>query len=456
MINNFFNKIEQFIPAKHRWILGHEGFRRYFANTGWLFFGQIIFLGLAFFIGAWLARYLGPEKYGAVSYVVAFVGLFSFISSLGVGGVLNRELVKQAENKDVLLGTAIRLHIWGGGIAFFISVVTALLVSGPLLTKILIIIYSLQFLLQVPFVISTYFYSQVQAKQAIKAQLLAAIISSCLKIVFILLASDIIWLIIIYTLDTLWQSLFLVYFYKKQGFKIKAWRFQASLARTLWHDSWPLMLSSAASFIYLRIDQVMVGQIMGEAAVGIYAAGVKLTEVFYFIPGVICGSLFPAIVNARQTSQTAYYNRLKKLYLFLGLLGLLLAISVALLSRPIISFVFGNDYLLAIPILQIYIWSSVGLFLGSVVGSQLMAENRTKEIFVINFVAMVLNVILNLLLINRLGLIGAAVATLVAYSVAPLWMLIRGKRSGDLETKTATGFHDADAPITMPNTFSNQ
>jgi Na+-driven multidrug efflux pump len=63
-----------------------------------------------------------------------------------------------------------------------------------------------------------------------------------------------------------------------------------------------------------------------------------------------------------------------------------------------------------------------------------MAENRTKEIFVINFVAMVLNVILNLWLIRRLGLIGAALATLVAYSVAPLWMLIRGRKGGRSDT----------------------
>ncbi len=431
MLDNIFNKLERITPAKHRWLFSHEGFRRYFANTGWLFLGQIVFLGLSFFIGAWLARYLGPERYGTVSYAVAFVGLFTFLSSLGIGGVLNRELVKNPDKKDELLGTGLRLHLWGGGLAFMMTALAALVIGGSTLIKILIIIYSLHFLLQVPFVISTYFYSQVKAKQAIKAQLLAALISSVLKVVLILLKGDIIWLVIIYTLDTLWQSVFLVYFYKRQGFKIKVWRFQAELARSLWRDSWPMMLSSAAAFIYLRIDQVMVGRMLNESAVGIYAAGVKLTEVFYFIPGIICNSLFPAIVNARKTSQVTYRSRLKKLYILLGMLGLLIAISVALLSKPIISFIFGADYLPAISVLKIYIWSSVGLFLGSVVGSQLMAENRTKEIFTINFVAMVINVALNLWLIKSIGLVGAALATLVAYSIAPLWMLVRGQGRGN-------------------------
>lgn len=426
MLDNIFNQLEKITPAKHRWIFGHEGFRRYFANTGWMFAGQVIFLILSFFIGAWLARYLGPEKYGLISYIVAFVGLFSFLGSLGIDGILNRELVSHPDKRDDLLGTSFYLKLIGGGLAFLAVVICTMFLGSSWLIKSLIILYSLHFFLQAVFVISTFFYSQVQAKQAIKAQLLAALVSSGLKIIFILLGGDIAWLLVIYLLDTVWQGIFLVRLYKINGLKIRTWRFRADLARSLWRDSWPLMLSSAAGYIYLRIDQVMVGQMMGETSVGIYAAGVKLTEVFYFIPGVICGSLFPAIVNARKTNKHSYYNRLQKLYLFLGGLGFLLAIFVAMLAGPIISFVFGIEYLAAIPVLQIYIWSSVGLFLGSVVSSQLTAENRIKEIFTITFVAMVINIILNIILINRLGLTGAALATLAAYSVAPLWMLIRG------------------------------
>ncbi len=182
------------------------------------------------------------------------------------------------------------------------------------------------------------------------------------------------------------------------------------------------MLSSAAAFIYLRIDQVMVGRMMGDSAVGIYAASVKLTEIFYFIPGVICGSLFPAIVNARKTGREVYQGRLRNLYFLIGVLGLLVATPIALLSGPLVNFIFGVDYLAAAPVLRLYIWSSLGLFLGSVVYNQLTVENRTREIFRINLLAMVINVGLNFYLIPRLGLIGAALATLAAYSVAPLWL----------------------------------
>ena len=431
MLDKFFQKLEQVSPARFRWIFSHEGVKRYFANASWMFFGQLLFLLFSFFIGAWIARYLGPAQYGVVSYVVAFAGLFSFISALGLDGILNRELVKHPERRDELLGTAFRLKIFGAAIAFTVVVLAAFIVPGgaesagggqPNYLRALIIMYSLSFFLQAPYVINTYFYSQVKAKESIKAQLAAAIISSLLKVGLILAGGGIIWLLVIYVLDSLWFAMFLVRFYRSQGFKLFTWRFRPELAKTLWRDSWPLMLSSAAAFIYLRIDQVMVGRMMGDSAVGIYAASVKLTEIFYFIPGVICGSLFPAIVNARKTGREVYQGRLRNLYFLIGVLGLLVATPIALLSGPLVNFIFGVDYLAAAPVLRLYIWSSLGLFLGSVVYNQLTVENRTREIFRINLLAMVINVGLNFYLIPRLGLIGAALATLAAYSVAPLWL----------------------------------
>jgi len=101
MLDKIFKFIERFFPAKYRWILNHDGFKRYFANTGWMFFGQILSLAFSFFIGAWVARYLGPENYGAFSYAIAFAGIFGFVSSLGVDGILSRDLVAYPEKEMI-------------------------------------------------------------------------------------------------------------------------------------------------------------------------------------------------------------------------------------------------------------------------------------------------------------------------------------------------------------------
>lgn len=424
MIDAILNKLNKLVPQKWRWVLNHEGFRKYFKNTGWMFFGQMFSLLVSFFIGAWIARYLGPKNYGIVNYVIAFVGLFGFISYLGIDGILNRELVNHPEKRDELLGTAFVLKLFSGCLALIVASAAALIFNSNNLIRALLILFSLSYLIQAPSVINIYFQAEVKAKENIKAQLIGTLISSILKVALILFGGGVIWLVLIYAVDFIWQSQFLFYFYKQQGLKFSAWRYKSELARSIWHDGWPLMLSLAAASIYLKIDQVMIGKIMGEMAVGIYAAGVKITEIFYFIPSVVCVSLFPAIINAKKAGREIYEKRLRDFYYLLIFLALIITLPIAILAKPIISLLFGAQYLAAVPILRIYIWSSLGLFLWTGMGQYLTAENRTRIIFWLNLLAMLVNVIINLIFIPLWGLTGAAWATLIAYSVAPLSLFI--------------------------------
>ncbi len=433
MIDKTLDRINKYIPQKWQWVLAHGGFRKYFKNTGWMLGGQILYLLISFLIGAWIARYLGPQQYGVVSYAVAFVGLFSFISALGVDEILKREMVKRPEDRDRLMGTGFILKLIGSTIAFLLVLFLSLFViSDTYITKMLIILYSFSFFFTAPLVLNIYFYSQVKAKRAIQAHLLATIISSLLKVVLIFSGAGIIWLIAIYVFDSFLHVFFLSMYYRLEKLKIFHWKYDGKVAKELLKDSWPLMLSTAAATIYLKIDQVMVGRIMGDSSVGIYAAGVKLTEVFYFLPGIICGSLFPAIVNGMKTGFKVYFGRLKNLYLLLGVVAILVSIVVSLLAEPITRIVFGLQYLESIPVLRLYVWSSIGLFLGHAVTNQLMVENKTMTIFLINAVAMVVNVSLNLYLIPKMGLTGAALSTLISYSIIPIWHFLYGwRRSKD-------------------------
>ncbi len=424
MLDKIFKFIERFFPAKYRWILNHDGFKRYFANTGWMFFGQMFSLLISFFIGAWIARYLGPTNYGLVSYVVAFAGLFSFVSSLGIDGILNRELISHPEKRDELMGTGFVLKLFGGGLAFIFSLISAFVFNSDHLMRALLVLFSLSFVLQAPFVINIFFQSQVRARENFKVQFFGTLISSCLKVILILAGGGVIWLILIYALDSLWQGIFLFLFYKRENLKISSWRFKVRIAGRLWHDSWPLMLSSAAAFIYSRIDQVMLGKMMNETAVGLYSAGVKITEVFNFIPGIVCGSLFPAIINAKKTSQKIYNRRLSNLYGLMGLLAFIIALIITLSAEPIINWLFGAQYLESAVVLKIYIWSSMGLFIGTGMTTYLIAENKSKIIFFIHFLAMAVNVVLNLILIPPYGIVGAAWATTISYSILSLYIFL--------------------------------
>ena len=393
----------------------------------WMFGGQMFSLLVSFFIGAWVARYLGPENYGVLSYSIAFVGIFGFISTLGVDGILNRELIKNPEKRDELLGTAFRLKLIGGVIAFSLSIISVLLVHVIPLVKLLVILFSFSFISQAINIISNYFNANVKAKNNVKASIASTIISSVLKIVVILCGKGVIFFVIVFVLDSVWQGIGLIISYRHFGLKIRSWIYNKTLAKELLKNSWPLMLASAAGFISLKIDQVMIGSMLGNREVGIYAAAVKLVEVWYFVPGIMCSSLFPAIINAKMTSKNVYENRLKNLYILMTMIPVLMAIPVSLLARPIIYIMFGSGYIESVGVLQIYIWSSVGLFLGWAVGQYLMSENLVKTIFWLNFIAMAINVILNLIFIPVFGIIGSAWATTISYSVIPIGVWIINK-----------------------------
>lgn len=103
---------------KIRSLQNHQGFMRYFANTSWLFGEKILRIIVGLFVGIWVARYLGPERFGLFSYAQSFVGLFSAIATLGLDGIVVRELVKDiigfkcelAFNTDKPDGTMVELR----------------------------------------------------------------------------------------------------------------------------------------------------------------------------------------------------------------------------------------------------------------------------------------------------------------------------------------------------------
>jgi O-antigen/teichoic acid export membrane protein len=415
-----YKKTKEIVVKKISHLWSHYGFRRYLKNTGWMFLGQMFSLGASFFVGAWLARYLAPENYGVLNYALSFGGIFSVLAGLGIDAILSRELVNHPEKRDELLGTSLGLKVFGGLAAILLCLFSAFIFSENNSIRLLVFIFSLSFVLQSNTILVLYFQSKVNASLSVKSQVLATIISSILKILAILLHLNVIWIMSIYVLDILWNGLFLLWFYEKSGASMKNWHFNKILAREIIKDSWFLMLASAMWFIYIRVDQLIIGNLMGIKEVGIYAVAVRLAEIWYFIPGIICGSLFPAIINAKKINESVYFGRLKKLYALMIASAIITAIPVSILARPIILWLFGQDYLQAVPILQIYIWSGIGMFLSAGVNQYLIAENMVKTSFTVNAFSMIINIILNFIFIPIMGLMGAAWASLIAYFCIPV------------------------------------
>ncbi len=393
----------------------HTGFRRYFANMSWMFAGRIFVMAIAFFVNIYMARYLGPENYGLLNYTFSFVGLFGFLASLGIENVLSREIIKDHSRKDEIIGTAFFLKFGGSVLAFIVMVLAAWFSTDDIVLIGLISLYSLIYIFSAFGVIDTYFQSQVLSKYPTIIMIAGGVVSALLKVVIMIAGGGLIWLVGVYTLEGLLSMLGLLYFFFKKGHTFKAWRFDPRIAISILKDSLPLMLSGVAVTVYMDIDQIIVKHMLGNESAGVYAVAVKLSEVWYFIPGVIAGALFPAIVNAKKVGQELYEARLKKLYFLMFWLPVGIAAATTVFAHYAVLFLFGQEFIGAVSSLRIYVWAGIATSLGFALSQYLVTENFTAISALTSVCGALINIVLNVILIPLYGIDGAAYATLISY-----------------------------------------
>jgi O-antigen/teichoic acid export membrane protein len=396
----------------------HQGFMKYFKNTSWLFGEKILRMIVGLFVGIWVARYLGPEQFGLFSYAQSFVGLFTVLITLGLDAIVVKELMNKNKDEGTLLGTTFFLKLIG--FLFMVGFITISIqfTNNNYTDNLLIIIISLSVIFQSFNVIDFYFQSKVLSKYVVISNTLSLFISSIIKIVLILNNAPLVYFAIVVSVDTFILAVGLIYFYKKQNLGFSTWRFNLEKAKYLLNQSWPMILAGIAISLYMKIDQVMIANILGNESVGIYAVAVKFSEMWLFITVAITNSLFPAIINAKKISEELYLNRIENLYRLLVSISLLISIFIYIFAEYIVLYTYGEQYKDSIVLLQLYVWSIIFVFLNNGSWKWYISENLQHLATIRLFLGATVNIVLNLYWIEAYGLVGAVYATLLSYAIA--------------------------------------
>ncbi len=396
----------------------HRGFQKYFKNTSWLIGEKILRMLVGLSVGIWVARYLGPGQFGLLNYAISFVGLFIYIATFGIDGIVVHRLVQDESKRNVLLGTAFLMKVTGALIVLVILSLAVHLTENDALTNTLIFIIATATIFQSFNVIDFYFQSKVLGKYSVFINSIALFIVSIVKILLILNRAPLVYFAWVMLLDSIVLALGYIYFYYRHNLLLKGWKFSSATAMSLLRDCWPLMMGGLMASIYLRIDQVMIMHILGTESVGQYAAAVRLSETWYFVPVVVAASLFPAIIGSKQKSADLYRDRLQKFYKLMTWLALSVALPITFFSDWIVNLLYGSDYQAAGRVLMIHIWTGVFVFMGVASAKWLIVEGlQILEVYRSLF-GLIANVSLNYILIPRLGITGAAVATLCSHFIA--------------------------------------
>jgi len=407
------NILKKIVQLKH-----HSGFRKYFANTSWLLGERVLRMAVSLFVGIYVARYLGPERFGLLSYALSFVGIFVALATLGLDEVVVRELVKTPEQREKILGTSFLLKLVGTLLMWAAILVAIPFTENDFQTNILIIIIAFGVLFQAFNVIDLSFQADVKSKYVVHAQFVQLIISSIVKIILVFNEAPLIWFASVFFLDAIVLALGLVFTYLHNSNKIFSWKWSYETSKNLLHDSWPLIFAGIVVSVYMKIDQLMIKEMLGAKEVGLYAAAVKLSEAWYFIPMAIASSLYPAIINARVFQKEVYYQKIQNLFDLMVWIAVSIALPTTFLSTLVVEFLYGKEYLGSSSVLIIHIWTGVFVFLGVASSKYLLAENFIKKTFYRTFIGALLNIIMNYYLIRIIGIEGAAISTLVSHFFA--------------------------------------
>jgi O-antigen/teichoic acid export membrane protein len=393
-------------------VLQSQGFRRYSANTIWLISERIIRIVLSLIVGIYVARYLGPEKFGLFSYAISFVGLFSALSALGLDGIIVRDLINSPDKDKALLGTAFVLKIIGAFVALCAIGLAILFTSNDFYTNTLIFIIAAGLIFKSFEVVIFCFQAEIISKYTAISQSAALIIVSMAKLLFIFLNLSLVYFALMALVEGLLLSVGLIFFYVKKQKSPFNWTVDQTLAKYLLRQSWPFIFSAIIVSLYMRIDQVMLKEMMGSEVLGNYAAAVKLAELWYFLPVIMSSSLFPAIASARNNDYALYLHRLLRIYSLLTWISITIAFPVSIFAKPIVSFLYGEQYLQAAKVLSIYIWAGIFVSFGTAKGSWTVLESQQKYTLGFQVIGTSANILLNIIWIPIYGAIGAAMATM--------------------------------------------
>lgn len=390
---------------------------------------KMLSLGLGLLATVLLARSLGPSDFGIFNYALSLVALLGVLCHLGLSGLAVKEFKEYPENTSETVTTIFAMKLVMATFGFFVLAIIAWKTASRPEHTVAITVIGLT-LFAKPFeTLNHWFQAHVLAKLGAVSHLTGQGIGNSLKIAVALTGLPLVYAAGAHATILAITSLILTALFIKHNRLQIALTFSSSKAKDLLQKGAWVFLGSMTAVVYLKMDQVMLQHMVGESAVGQYAAAAKLSEAWYFIPTTLMASLFPKLLEKKKLPTATYEHFLQTLLDGLFVLAAGLSIFILLFSEKIIGILYGEEYAIAATILSIHIFASIFIFMRALFSKWILAEELFKLSLVTQGMGALSNVILNYFLIHSMGTIGAAWATLVSYSVASYFSLLFHQRS---------------------------
>src|ERR1700754_134382 len=387
-------------------------------NSFWVILDKIIRLLGGLIVGIWVSRYLGPYNFGKINYAGSIIAVCLPFVNMGLNNVVLTDMIKTRDEGEILF-TSIVLKLVSGSLMFLGIYLFSLTMHNDQLTKVILIILSLQCIFQSADIFDLFNQSRTESRNSVIAKASAYIVINIIKAIALIVGLNLVFFATLTVMETvLGMSILLFFYFRVSKQTIAKWKFNTALAKKLLSRSWPLIISDVFITFYMRLDQLMLKSQAGYTEVGRYSAVVRISEMHYFLAGAICVSVYPSIIKMKERSEEDFLRGFQRLFNILTTLSVGIALVVTFFANDITHALYGSKYPGIGSILSVHIWTGVFVFLGVGASNWFFVNNYQRYILIFTVIGLTVNVVLNLILIPRYQSLGSAVATLISQMFA--------------------------------------
>lgn len=408
-----------YLPGVLReWLDGRLQLQKAIGNTGWLAFERVVRMLIGLTVGAWTARYLGPERFGELAYVLSFIAFFQILSDLQAEGFVVRDISRESAAAGVVLGTALRLRLIAS-LCSWLAAVGLMWLLHPGETELILLtaIVGATLVFQASDLLDCWFQSQSQSKRTVKAKLASYLVSNAIRVALLLSGAPLVAFAAVMAVEAGMFAWALVLAYRRFPTETR-WSASGQEMKRLFHLCWPFVISGLMITAYMRVDQIMLKEMLGEKELGIYAAALPLAQVWNVIPTTLVATLAPFVARKKGRGEAEYREALVIIFRFFAIVSLLGATLTALLSPWLIQLLYGPAYQQSARVLSLVVFMMVFVFQG-LAQSMWVVNDSVRAVNVISTaVAAAVSIASNALLIRSFGISGAACSCIIGQATA--------------------------------------
>lgn len=382
-------------------------------NTLFLSASSVIGFVSSFFFLMYSTRYLGSEKYGILSFAIAFASITIFMADIGIASVIVRDVARDKERTQKYFGNSVLLKIILAIITLVSTAAIGFVLNYPSSTMQIVLLITLS-------LIAVSFYgivsSIISAYEVMEYISLGSIIFNLSMLIFALLAIhlgvDVYGFSYVYLISSI-ISLGYYAFIALKKIPQPKWDIDLSLWKYMIKEAIPFGLSSVFIRIYYYIDTVMISLMISNSneAMGWYNAAYRMVLVLSFIPVTFLGAIYPIMSNYYVTSDKNLGFIFERSFKYLMALAIPIGVGTIILGDQLIFLIYGPEFEASAIALKILVWSEVLIFLNSVFGNLFNSINRQAIVAKQTMLAAALNIIINIIVIPEYSYVGASAAT---------------------------------------------